>query len=33
MTRQEKEAIAKRVYNFYEDAGSHSVKATINYFK
>ena len=33
MTRQEKEDIAKRVYNFYEDAKSHSVKTTINYLK
>ena len=33
MTRQEREDIAKRVCNFYEDAASHSVKATINYFK
>ena len=33
MTRQEREDIAKRVCNFYEDATSHSVKATINYFK
>ena len=33
MTRQEREDIAKLVCNFYEDAASHSVKATINYFK
>ena len=30
MARQEREDIAKRVCNFYEDAASHSVKATIN---
>ena len=33
MTCQEREDIAKRVCNFHEDAASHSVKATINYFK
>ena len=33
MTRQEREDIAKCVCNFYQDAASHSVKATINYFK
>ena len=33
MTRQEREDIAKRVCNFYEDAAIHCVKTTINYFK
>lgn len=33
MTRQEREELAKRVCNFYEDAGNKSVKTTINYFK
>ena len=33
MARQEREDTAKRVCNFYEDAASHSVKTTINYFK
>ena len=32
MTRQEREDIAKLVCNFDENAASHSVKATINYF-
>jgi hypothetical protein len=33
MTRQEREALAKRVRNFYEDAANKSVKTTVNFFK
>lgn len=33
MTRREREELAKRVCNFYEDASNHSVKTTVNYFK
>jgi hypothetical protein len=33
MTRQEREELAKRVCNFYEDASNRSVKTTMNYFK
>ena len=33
MTRHEREELAKRVCNFYEDAANKSVKTTVNYFK
>ncbi|CAF3533775.1 unnamed protein product [Rotaria socialis] len=33
MTRKEREALAKRVCNFYEDAASRSVKTTVSFFK
>ena len=33
MTRHEREELAKRVCNFYEDAANKSVKTTVSYFK
>lgn len=33
MTRQEREELAKRVCNFFEDAANKSVKTTVNFFK
>ena len=32
MTRQEREAVAQRICNFYIDASNKSVKTTVNYF-
>jgi len=32
MTREEREALAQRICNFYIDASNKSIKATVNYF-
>ena len=32
MTRDEKEALSQRIYNFYYGSSNKSVKTTINYF-
>lgn len=32
MTRDEREALAQRVCNFYHDSSNNSVKTTVNYF-
>jgi hypothetical protein len=33
MTRDEREALAQRICNFYRDSSNYSVKTTVNYFK